>query len=601
MAKRKGIFQAIKSLLPAVFPIGIFETTPEILEDGEGKPLRQRNDGSLASAGVFQDINDGKYKDITIQNPVPTDGDSLYCKDIDVANSDLTGWSGDVCDLVNGFDTLVSNTSGDNPKTIIIKFLRTIWLSAITLSSSAGNEFSNVNIYYILSEDIETLVINRSSQDDRKTSEFFQFNEIVPCIGIKLEFHTIQPIGITELNIQKQTLVRVDPNNEADPLHIINTDHTRRIALNSIFGDAIQGVRKSSYAIQYQYGIEENTTTEATVGSGTVYVDESMLHVSTGTDIDGKATIQTRQTLRYIPGQEAYACFTAVFSRALDDSYQRIGLFDDINGFFIGYEGTEFGISKRRGAIDDRIYVDPSTAVLLDASFDPTKGNVYRISFGYLGFAPITFEVIDPNGVWRPIGRFLYPNTQIVTHILNTNLPLRLEVENDGNNTDIILKTGSITMGMIDGGGMDPSSRLFSHSESLLIAAGGDIVFALRNKTTFFSKTNGIQTLFCLLSIASDGNKTVSFTILKNPTVTNTPTWQDIDTNNSTIEYSTDILINLATGKEELTVDIAKIDSRFEDIENQDIRIFPGDYIVIVATSSSTSEVTTSIRWKELF
>ena len=40
---------------------------------------------------------------ISIQNPLPADGDSVYCKDIDVDNSDLGDFSGEICDL---FDSL---------------------------------------------------------------------------------------------------------------------------------------------------------------------------------------------------------------------------------------------------------------------------------------------------------------------------------------------------------------------------------------------------------------------------------------------------------------------------------------------------------------
>lgn len=397
----------------------------------------------------------------------------------------------------------------------------------------------------------------------------------------------------------------VSPGN---PLPISDYDSAHRSATNSIFGDKIVGTRIPTIAAQFQYGLSEDDTAVDIVSTGAVTIDDAMLKLNTGVAADGSAGVQSTSFLRYIPGHEAYCFFTAVFSEPQVGLTQRTGLFDfdggNGNGFFVGYDGLDFGVCRRRDGVDTFQAVDVSEVFPNGIDpFDPTKGNVYKISFGYLGFATIHFEALLPEGSFTVISEIQYPNTSTVTHIANTNLPLRAEMTNDGNTIDSQLRIGSVSAGVVDGGGADPSSRTFTKDLGLLIVAAGTPETQLvhfRNKGTFFGITNKIVSQLILVSAATDGNKTVVWGIKRNADITTPGTWNDTDPD-SVIEFSLDTVVDLSTGKDILAWNMAKVDTFFEDLEELLVTLSPGELATFFATSQVSNEVNLSIRYKDLF
>jgi hypothetical protein len=122
-----------------------------------------------------------------------------------------------------------------------------------------------------------------------------------------------------------------------------------------------------------------------------------------------------------------------------------------------------------------------------------------------------------------------------------------------------------------------------------------------RNKPTFFSITNKITTQLLLISSSTDGNKTVSWGIERNATLTTPGTWTDVDTADSVMEYSTDAVATLGTGTPALLWNLSKIDSFFEDVEKYLVKLRPNQWATIYVLSAGANDVDFSIRWKELF
>jgi len=84
---------------------------------------------------------------ITIQNPLPSDGDSVYVKDIDIDNSDNGDFTGLVTNYFDSLKTVNTNITGTNPKIITIRFKRSLQTSAIGLGcDDPTKNFSNVVI-----------------------------------------------------------------------------------------------------------------------------------------------------------------------------------------------------------------------------------------------------------------------------------------------------------------------------------------------------------------------------------------------------------------------------------------------------------------------
>lgn len=387
-------------------------------------------------------------------------------------------------------------------------------------------------------------------------------------------------------------------------LPVKDVDQSNRESLNTVFGEKITGIRRPSTAAQFQYPLESNYATISTVNSGTVSQVDSLLVVSTGTSANVTASIQSRDFLRYIPGHEAYINFTATFSEGKANSTQRAGLFDTEDGFYIGYEGTDFCVSRRRDSVDYRSTINILN-VFNDKTYNPSKGNIYRISFGYLGFAAIHFEVMNSYGGWEELHVIQYPNTQITTHISQTNLPARAEVANNGNTSDIVFKSGSFEFGIVDGGGTDPSSRFQTFASSNITAvAGVDEIVTFRNKATYGGLDNRVSGRLLLISYGTDLNKNASFQILKNATITNTPNWIDVDTDDSIFEYSIDATVDETTGKVMLPWIAGKTDSMILDIpDSWRIKLRPEEHATIITTTpaGTTGTIDLSMRWVEEF
>lgn len=385
---------------------------------------------------------------------------------------------------------------------------------------------------------------------------------------------------------------------------ISTSDNNGRSSTNTVFGDSIVGIRKTSLAHQFQYGLPESQFNISVTSSGTYDTNNAMLNLSTGTSVDGKVIIETKKYVRYIPGQETYDLFTPVFDTPKENTFQRIGLFDEDNGFFIGYEGTDFVFTRRRSGVDTQYSIDVTEfCSTCNTTLDPTLGNVFKISYGYLGFATISVDLMTPTGSLHNLLTIEYPNTSKLTHIAQTYLPHRLEVGNTGNNTNLTMSTGSFAAGIVDGGTTDVTSRENAYTNTGVFTIDSDTsLVVFRNKPTFNSVSNKIFSRLLLIAGSNDVNKNVRWRIIKNPTLTNTPTWTSVDAYESIMEYSTDATIDFTANDDTyLAWNVAKLGDFFHDVEKYKLDLPPNETAGFVIETTGLGEAQLSIRWKELF
>jgi len=111
---------------------------------------------------------------VTVQNPLPTDGDAIYTKDVWVDESVFTDWSGNITDLFDNLHTQNVNVTSTNPKTIIIHFNRTVVSNAIGFGNTGTGDFSNVKIEIRNSGGVDTTVIDESAVNTKYTTRTFQ-------------------------------------------------------------------------------------------------------------------------------------------------------------------------------------------------------------------------------------------------------------------------------------------------------------------------------------------------------------------------------------------------------------------------------------------
>ena len=163
---------------------------------------------------------------------------------------------------------------------------------------------------------------------------------------------------------------------------------------------------------------------------------------SSGINTSGGVKAVTNTSVIYSPHFETYAAFSAIFTSGIANSYQRIGIYNDTNGFFVGFNNTTFGVTLRKGGIDTFVGQSSFNGDLLNGSatskflrdglpeaVDFTKDNLFRIRFGWLGAAPITFEILSPDCDWIAFHSIKFPNTATSASINDPNLPITLDIQ----------------------------------------------------------------------------------------------------------------------------------------------------------------------------
>lgn len=394
-------------------------------------------------------------------------------------------------------------------------------------------------------------------------------------------------------------------NDKGKTFGVMSKDNAGKVAMNTVFGEVTTAKRIPSISAQFMYGVDSRSVRDLSVNGGSVYFEESMLVVSSGTEIDGDGLIESKSTVRCIPGHESYCLFATVFDEAVINNRQEAGLFEQNNGFYIGYIDTDFVFVRIRDGIEYVTKIeDFDTDIVtghneLNFTIDLQKGNIWKISYGYLGFSNILLEVLCPCGQWLLVHSISYANQYEVTHITNTYLPLRGRSINSGNNTDVKFKVGSVAAGIVDGGTEDITGRRFSASLPSTHTGTNTLIALFRNKSTFNSISNYIESQLLRISISTDGAQPITLQIFKGVAITNTPTWTDIDTNNSIHEYSVNGTISLTNAYQIVAFELSKSQNYIEDVTELDVQLYPGEVAAFIANGINNVKI--SLNWIEKF
>ena len=209
--------------------------------------------------------------------------------------------------------------------------------------------------------------------------------------------------------------------------------------------------------VEFSDQVPNHLVSTTLVNGGTVTQSNAQALVTSGTNTSGEASMTSRQVVEYRAGHETRADFTAAFTSPIASSSQYIGMFDDNNGFFIGYNGTTFNIGKRNGGSDtlvaqaswngDKLNGSADSSFTRDGApeaIDFTNLNLYRIRFQWLGGGCIWYEALSPDGNWVQFHSIKTPNTSSLPSILEPDLPLRSHVKKTtAGATSLIIKTSS--------------------------------------------------------------------------------------------------------------------------------------------------------------
>jgi hypothetical protein len=394
----------------------------------------------------------------------------------------------------------------------------------------------------------------------------------------------------------------------------------RACSFVTVFGDEVVGTREDLISIQFPYGISTYDTVSSTGSGGSVSSSNSMAIISSGTNPTGSAQLQSKRTLRYRAGHEAYVFFSAMFNNGgVATSTQWIGLLDSANGVAVGFNNTTFSVLYRNNGVNTIVPQSSFNIDPLDGTgasgftLNPQTLNVYRIAYGWLGASPIRYQILAENGEWITFHQIISNNAISSPIFSNPMIPVTAQVTKTAGATNIILSTASWNAGII-GEPSNASSRYFA-AESGIVNVTGSVspteqhILTVRNKSTFQSQSNKIGvriTLFSASNINFNNGANTFLRLRKSATVTGT-SFTDVNTANSVMEYSTAGTYQAGTGSLQMafaldtsfTLDLVAFIPGAEFY----LEILPGETMTITAQQQNTvsSQVYASLSWEELF
>lgn len=235
----------------------------------------------------------------------------------------------------------------------------------------------------------------------------------------------------------------------------------------------------------------------------------------------------------------------------------------------------------------------------LVSNLDPSKGNVYQISYQYLGFGDIKFYLEDPEtGSFVLVHTIRYANANTTPSLTNPSLRVGLYAVSLGSTTNLAVKSGSLagfTQGRRE---KTRNPRAFSNTQS--IGTTLTTILAIRNRRTYNGRTNQVEIEPSLLSIANEGSKNISIEVRST-----TDPGVELDYtavgSNLVSDASTTSTTGISTGRLLLSTVVAPSSSVNINLAELRIRVPPTLNLIIQGSraSGSASDCSAALVWYE--
>ena len=219
------------------------------------------------------------------------------------------------------------------------------------------------------------------------------------------------------------------------------------------FGEILTGSLTPILQETFPYNVNTRIWTITTVpATSTTQVTSTSSNavLTTGTTVNGSANITSRRKLRYRAGLGGRCRFTAVWDTDEKKAFTSyVGVGDvQIEGLF--FKRTEAGMFiERKSATGANTTVaqadwdDPCDGKVDMPELDFKTGNVFEISYQFLGYGAVRFSMENPEtGEFQIVHTLRYANANTVPFLRNPVLPFTAQISNVGTTTN---QTVSIT------------------------------------------------------------------------------------------------------------------------------------------------------------
>lgn len=371
----------------------------------------------------------------------------------------------------------------------------------------------------------------------------------------------------------------------------------------SAFGEQLVAQNNQQVYVVFPYAIESGLAFTSGAGTYSITQASGQAVLTTSTGGTDKASLVSRGILQYVPGQGGAVKVTPQFTSGVGAQRQLAGYGDDNDGFFVGMSGSTFGVYHRQFGQEDFVPSGDFTAGLpAGMDLDVSKGNVYGIDFQWLGYGQVDFAIEDPaDGRLKVFHSIKYTNQNNVPTIETPSLPIRMEIDNNGETT---AATGRVAclQGALQG--HDGLSKTFAASGVAESVGGGDEIqiLTIRNKTTFNGKRNRRAVVLSAISAGVDGAAEVLVQGFKNAPV-GSPSYVDVDTNESVVEVDGVGTVSGITGGFGGSL-IGRNSAQNVDLASYNVVLAPGETVSIEAIGLGgfgSVDVYGYLTWKELY
>jgi len=389
-----------------------------------------------------------------------------------------------------------------------------------------------------------------------------------------------------------------------------NKDYADRQSANSVFGQQLAQNRVVQAQNNFLFSLSEDVVTETT-NSGTVGVSNAKAFAQTGIN-SGTASVNDRNRVRYRTGTEAGMLFTAGFPETSSSAQLQAGMFDESNGYYVGHDGSYF-VGRLNDGTETKVYQsewdDPLDGSGSSGETQPLSGlNVYRISFGYLGSAPVSFETLTDSG-WVQFHQLSFVNTDANPHIQVPTLPPQIKATSSGA-TNARIECASWMGYTLADTNPDPQDRHWSEygeRTSGLTSGEREHVLTVRVKDTYQGQDNHVSLQPISVQNFADAGEYTILRVWRNATFSTALSYQDVNTAASVSEYSDDD-VTVSDGRLIEAIPMATTGQGNSVTPSENTgplpseRILPGETITIDAITNGTPNAfVSSLSWSELF
>lgn len=232
---------------------------------------------------------------------------------------------------------------------------------------------------------------------------------------------------------------------------------------------------------------------------------------------------------------------------------------------------------------------------------DPSKGNLYQISYQNMGWGSIIYSIIDPaTGNFKDVHTIRYPNTEQTMGIPNPSMRTGMYCVSLGSTTDLAVYVNSMAAFVDSVSNKTRNPRAYSATQEIT-TTDETAVLTIRNRKTYNSYNNQIEMEPLVATLSNETARNAVVRVRASETIGIEQDFTNVGTN---LVSDVDVTgVNFTGGRLLATATVGPTDSIDIDLKKLEISQPPSLHLVLtverVATGGSNNNFTGTFTWYE--